>query len=106
MSSITVPGAIDLHVHFREPGDNKAETIRTGSKAALLGGYVLVCDMPNNPGNPMWTLERLEQKKKIIEKTSYIPIGIYAGSQPESDNLEELNLMAEHAIGLKLYGAA
>jgi dihydroorotase len=106
MSSITVPGAIDLHVHFREPGDNKAEKIRTGSKAALLGGYVLVCDMPNNPGNPTWTLERLEQKKKIIEKTSYIPMGIYAGSQPESDNLEELNLMAEHAIGLKLYGAA
>lgn len=103
---LTIPAAIDLHVHFREPGDNKAETIKSGSKAALQGGYALVCDMPNNPGNPTWTMERLNQKQGIIEKSSCIPIATYAGSQPQEDNLAELTKMAESSIGLKLYGAA
>lgn len=105
-STITIPGAIDLHVHFREPGDNKTETIKSGSKAALLGGYVLVCDMPNNPGNPTWSLTRLQQKQSIIARSAYIPVSTYAGSQPDSNNIDELERMAPLAIGLKLYGAA
>jgi dihydroorotase len=104
--TITIPGAIDLHVHFREPGSNKAETIKSGSKAALMGGYVLACDMPNNPGNPTWSLEKLDEKQGIIKRKSYIPMGTYAGSQPESNNLNELAKMASKSIGLKLYGAA
>ncbi len=104
--TLTIPGVVDLHVHFREPGDNKAETIKSGSQAALLGGYVLVCDMPNNPGNPTWSLERLSKKQAIITRSSYIPMAAYAGSQPDSNNLEELAAMAPQAIGLKLYGAA
>lgn len=104
--TITIPGAVDLHVHFREPGDNKAETIASGSMAALMGGYSLVCDMPNNPGNPTWTFERLNKKQSIIARTSHIPMATYAGAQPESDNLNELAEMAKTAVGLKLYGAA
>ncbi|HEX5448325.1 MAG TPA: amidohydrolase family protein [Candidatus Saccharimonadales bacterium] len=103
--TLTIPAAVDLHVHFREPGTNKAETIRSGSRAAKSGGYGLVCDMPNNPGNPTWTMARLEQKKRIIQKTAMIPVAVYAGAQPESDNLGELPAMAAQAIGLKLYGA-
>jgi dihydroorotase len=104
-NTLTVPAAIDLHVHFREPGDNKAETIKTGSKAALQGGYALVCDMPNNPGNPTWTMERLSAKQSIINKSAFIPVATYAGSQPQEDNLDELEVMGQKAIGLKLYGA-
>jgi dihydroorotase len=103
--TITIPGAVDLHVHFREPGNNKAETIRSGSKAALLGGYVFVCDMPNNPGNPTWTEEKMLEKQGAIKRSSYIPMATYAGAQPESDNLLELPKMAGKSIGLKLYGA-
>ncbi|MBI2589355.1 dihydroorotase family protein [Candidatus Saccharibacteria bacterium] len=101
---ITVPGAVDLHVHLREPSTNKAETISSGTKAALLGGFVAICDMPNNPGSPTWTLDRLQAKQKIIEEKAYIPVATYAGSQPESDNIDELEKMAVSAIGLKLYG--
>ena len=44
------PGFIDLHTHFREPGYEDAETIETGSRAAVKGGYTAVCVMPNtNP---------------------------------------------------------
>jgi len=41
------PGFVDVHSHFREPGDEDAETIETGSRAAVKGGYTTVCVMPN-----------------------------------------------------------
>lgn len=41
------PGLIDIHVHFREPGDEEEETIATGSAAAVAGGFTTVCCMPN-----------------------------------------------------------
>ncbi|MHC5001277.1 MAG: amidohydrolase family protein, partial [Planctomycetota bacterium] len=47
---IVAPGLIDLHVHFREPGDEEEETIASGSAAAVAGGYTSVVCMPNtNP---------------------------------------------------------
>lgn len=42
-----VPGLIDMHVHFREPGHEYKENIETGSKAAAYGGFTAVCTMPN-----------------------------------------------------------
>ncbi|NLX14215.1 MAG: dihydroorotase [Phycisphaerales bacterium] len=47
---IVCPGLIDIHVHFREPGDENEETIATGSEAAVAGGFTSVACMPNtNP---------------------------------------------------------
>jgi len=42
-----VPGLIDPHVHLREPGNERAETIASGTKAAVTGGFTTVCCMPN-----------------------------------------------------------
>lgn len=44
---VIVPGLIDLHVHLREPGDEAKETILTGVRAAVRGGFTTVCAMPN-----------------------------------------------------------
>jgi len=44
---VVAPGLVDLHVHLREPGDEEAETIETGSRAAALGGFTAVVAMPN-----------------------------------------------------------
>ena len=44
---IVAPGLVDLHVHLREPGDEDAETIETGARAAALGGFTAVVAMPN-----------------------------------------------------------
>jgi dihydroorotase len=44
---IVTPGLIDPHVHLREPGGEEAETIRTGTRAAVAGGFTSVCCMPN-----------------------------------------------------------
>jgi len=41
------PGLVDMHVHFREPGNEEAETISSGSAAAVAGGFTTVCMMPN-----------------------------------------------------------
>jgi dihydroorotase len=44
---LAIPGLCDLHTHLREPGDGRAETIESGSRAAARGGYTTVCAMPN-----------------------------------------------------------
>ncbi len=44
---IVAPGLVDIHTHLREPGDEAAETIETGTRSASLGGYTAVVAMPN-----------------------------------------------------------
>ncbi|UCC73679.1 MAG: dihydroorotase [Gemmatimonadota bacterium] len=44
---IVAPGLVDLHVHLREPGDEHKETIASGARAAVAGGFTSVCAMPN-----------------------------------------------------------
>ena len=44
---VVVPGLVDLHVHFREPGQEAKEDFESGSKAAAAGGFTTVCTMPN-----------------------------------------------------------
>src|SRR6266436_6197823 len=44
---IVAPGFIDLHCHLREPGGESSETIETGTRAAVRGGFTAVCPMPN-----------------------------------------------------------
>jgi dihydroorotase len=102
--TITLPGLVDVHVHLREPSDNKSETIQSGTMAAALGGYALISDMPNNPGNPTWTEARMKEKHQIAQRDAYIPVGFAAGSQPESDNIGELEAMSKYAIKYKIYG--
>ena len=47
---LVTPGLIDIHVHFREPGDEEEETIASGSAAAVAAGFTSVVCMPNtNP---------------------------------------------------------
>ncbi|MBT5322602.1 MAG: amidohydrolase family protein, partial [Verrucomicrobiales bacterium] len=46
---VVCPGLIDLHVHFREPGQTAKENIATGSAAAAMGGFTSVVCMPNTP---------------------------------------------------------
>ncbi|MBI9076858.1 MAG: dihydroorotase [Desulfatibacillum sp.] len=47
-----VPGLVDMHVHLREPGQEHKETIETGTRAAVTGGFTAVCCMPNTtPAN-------------------------------------------------------
>ncbi len=44
---VVAPGFVDLHVHLREPGREDAETVATGARAAVAGGFTTICAMPN-----------------------------------------------------------
>ncbi len=72
-----IPGLVDVHVHFREPGFEYKETIKSGSKAAAKGGYTTVMCMPNT--NPkIDSKEIMEKLLEIIKKDSIINILPYA----------------------------
>ena len=59
-----IPGMIDMHCHLREPGYEYKETIETGSKSAVAGGFTTICPMPNTKPTP----DNAEILKEIIEK--------------------------------------
>ena len=102
--SIKIPCPIDIHAHLREPGGQDQETIASGSYAALRGGYQAVFDMPNNPGGQQtWTVDRLNEKITIGERTAYTDIGFYAGVDLANPDLSQLRQMVDRAAGLKLY---
>jgi dihydroorotase len=68
---VVAPGLIDMHVHFREPGQTHKETIASGSRAAAAGGFTSVVCMPNtvpatdNPSSVAWLLDRARQTADI-----------------------------------------
>lgn len=59
-----MPGLIDVHVHFREPGFEAKETIKTGAMASAHGGFTTVCAMPNLNPVP----DNIEDFKKVVAK--------------------------------------
>lgn len=61
---VILPGMIDMHCHLREPGFEHKETIETGSKSAVCGGYTTICPMPNTKPAP----DTVEVLKEVIEK--------------------------------------
>ena len=77
-NAIILPGAIDLHVHFREPGLTYKEDISTGSMSAAFGGVTCVGDMPNTIP-PTTTPERVEKKIALFREKSYVDFAVYAG---------------------------
>lgn len=102
--TIEIPSPIDVHTHLREPGGIAKETIATGTRAALIGGYQAVFDMPNNPGgNETWTEERLDQKITIATETAHTNIGFYAGVNLSNPAFNEFPGLVRKAAGLKLY---
>lgn len=90
-----VPGLVDVHVHFREPGFEYKETIATGTKAAASAGYTAVCTMPNLKPTPD-SLETLKIQRDIIERDAQIkvfPYGCITKGQlgAEMADIEDMN---------------
>src|SRR6266700_1665154 len=78
-----LPGIIDTHVHFREPGDLEKEDMKTGSRAAVLGGVTAVFDMPNT--NPPTTARlHVEDKLRRAAARMYCDHAFYVGASPEN----------------------
>lgn len=90
-------GFIDIHAHFREPGREDKETLATGSRAALAGGFTRVCVMPNT--NP--PLDGPEGIRFIVERSEDLPVDIYPiGAITKGQYGKELaELLEMHAAG-------
>jgi dihydroorotase len=81
---LVLPGLIDSHVHFRDPGMTYKEDFRSGSAAAAAGGFTTVLDMPNNIP-PTSTPQAFLEKRKIAEKKSLVDFGLHAGVKDPHD---------------------
>lgn len=80
---LVMPGAIDVHVHFRDPGATKAEDWASGTRAAALGGVTTVIDMPNTTPATL-DLEALSDKFRHARRKACVDFGLWAGAKPGS----------------------
>lgn len=99
--ALVMPGAIDCHVHFREPGLTHKADIRSESRAAVAGGVTSYFEMPNTKP-PTTTLEAWQQKCQIAEHDSVANYAFFIGAT--NDNIEFLKEADYTKIpGVKLF---
>jgi len=96
-----LPGLVDGHVHFREPGLTDKEDFETGSRAAVRGGVTTVLDMPNTLP-PVETAEILRDKAALLARRSLVDYGLI--SVITDRNLDRIDELAEAgAIAYKIF---
>jgi dihydroorotase len=96
-----LPGIIDTHVHFREPGLVYKADIYTESKAAVAGGVTSFMDMPNT-FPPVLTQELLQEKYDIASQKSMANYSFYMGTS--NDNFDEvIKTNPANVCGIKIY---
>ena len=97
-----LPGAIDPHVHFREPGNTDKEDLESGSRAAAAGGVTSFLDMPNNDPNATNRLT-LERKISLASKKSVTHHGFFIGAT--KDNISDLQSVEgmDGVCGIKVF---
>ena len=104
---VAAPGFCDLHTHLREPGDEGAETIESGARAAARGGFTTVCAMPNTdppldePARIGWVADRARGASCRVRTVGAVTIG------RRGEALAELGAMADAgAVAFSDDGAA
>lgn len=97
--AIVVPGLIDLHVHFRDPGFCYKEDMHTGCAAAAAGGFTTVCMMPNlNPVTD--TPERVQALAARSEKIRALPVGSITIGQNGAEITDAAGMKAAGACAI------
>ncbi|WP_295114359.1 dihydroorotase family protein [uncultured Methanobrevibacter sp.] len=98
-NNFILPGFIDPHIHFRDPGLTQKENFKTGSLSAANGGFTTVFDMPNTVPKTN-TYKALKEKIKIAESKSVVNFELLAGT----NTLEEMKKMMElKPIAFKIF---
>ena len=108
---LILPGGVDLHVHFREPGLTEKEDFASGTRSAALGGVTTVVDMPNTRP-PVTTRAALAAKAARVQGKATVDYGLYA-APPSGEDVPDLGgatafkvYMAESTGGLQIGGDA
>ena len=98
-NNYVLPGFIDPHIHFRDPGLTQKEDFKTGSLAAANGGFTTVIDMPNTLPKTN-TYKALKEKIEIAEKKSVVNFELQMGH----NTLDEMRKMIElDPISVKVF---
>lgn len=94
-----LPGLVDIHVHLREPGFEKKETVKSGSMAAAAGGFTDIACMPNTSPviDNKYTVQLLKYKIKDDAVVNVYPIGAVTKGE-KGEELAEIGKMAEEGI--------
>ena len=99
-----LPGVIDEHVHFRDPGFTPKADITSESRAAAAGGVTSIMDMPNTSPQTI-TLEAWEQKCQLMDEKSVVNYACYFGAT--NSNYEFFKQLDTHRVcGIKLFMGA
>ncbi|MCX5658143.1 MAG: dihydroorotase [Planctomycetota bacterium] len=105
---IVSPGLIDIHVHFREPGQEEKETIATGAAAAVNGGFTSVCCMPNtNPAiDDDSRIEFVYHQAARAGMANVFPVGAITKGRHGKELAEIALMSASGAVGFSDDGVA
>lgn len=99
-----LPGVIDTHVHFREPGLTHKADIESESRAAAAGGVTTFLDMPNTTPQTT-TAEALRNKLELAYNKSHVNFGFYIGAT--NNNIQEItHINPRKVCGIKLFMGA
>ncbi len=95
--AIVTHGFIDIHAHFREPGREDKESLESGSRAALAGGFTRVAVMPNTEP----AIDSPEMVNSLLEKAERLPIKLYVigAISKGREGIELAELFEMHAAG-------
>ena len=96
-----IPGVIDDHVHFRDPGLTHKADILTESRAAAAGGVTSIMDMPNTVPQTT-TLQALEEKRALMEERCIVNHSCYYGAT-NTNYTDFARLDKTHVCGIKLF---
>lgn len=93
---LITPGLIDMHVHLREPGFEDKETVLTGSRAAIRGGFTSVACMANTnpPADDPAIIGYILEKARLVGLANVFPVGC-ATKKMAGEEISEMGLMAE-----------
>src|SRR4051795_3073980 len=100
-----LPGAVDAHVHFNDPGRTDYEGFGTAPRAAAAGGTTTVVDMPRNALPPTIDGPAFDRKRAVVERCALVDVALWGGLVPgNADRLEEL--AARGVVGFKAFMTA
>ena len=99
---VALPGVIDSHVHFNEPGRAEWEGWEAGTRGAARGGVTTVLEMPLNAHPPTTTVAAFDAKVAVASRKAFVDFGLWGGMVPE--NLAELPALAGRGVvGFKAF---
>ena len=99
---VVLPGVVDPHVHFNEPGRESWEGWEAGTRGAARGGVTTVLEMPLNAHPPTTTVAAFDAKLAVASKKALVDFGLWGGLVPE--NLGDLEALQQRGVvGFKAF---